>query len=59
MAEVKVGKNETLDKALKRFKKQCARTGILSEARRRAHYEKPSVRRKKKAKAARKKRRFY
>ncbi len=59
MAEVKVGKNETLDKALKRFKKQCARTGILSEIRRREHYEKPSVRRKKKAKAARKKRRFY
>jgi len=59
LAEVKVGKNETLDKALKRFKKQCARTGILSEIRRREHYEKPSVRRKKKAKAARKKRRFY
>ncbi len=59
MAEVKIGKNETLDKALKRFKKQCARTGILSEIRRREHYEKPSVRRKKKAKAARKKRRFY
>ena len=58
MAEVKVGKNETLDKALKRFKKQCARTGILSELRRREHYEKPSVRRKKKAEAARK-RRFY
>jgi small subunit ribosomal protein S21 len=58
LAEVKVGKNETLDKALKRFKKQCARTGILSEARRREHYEKPSVRRKKKSEAARK-RRFY
>jgi len=58
LAEVKVGKNETLDKALKRFKKQCARTGILSEVRRRKHYEKPSVRRKKKAEAARK-RRFY
>jgi small subunit ribosomal protein S21 len=58
LAEVKVGKNETLDKALKRFKKQCARTGVLSEARRREHYEKPSVKRKKKAEAARK-RRFY
>ncbi len=58
LAEVKVGKNETLDKALKRFKKQCARTGILSEARRREHYEKPSVKRKKKSEAARK-RRFY
>jgi small subunit ribosomal protein S21 len=57
MAEVKVGKTETLDKALKRFKKQCARSGILSDARRREHYEKPSVKRKKKAEAARKRRR--
>jgi small subunit ribosomal protein S21 len=56
VAEVKVGKNETLDKALKRFKKQCARAGVLSEVRRREHYEKPSVRRKKKAEAARKRR---
>ncbi|NLX91954.1 MAG: 30S ribosomal protein S21 [Firmicutes bacterium] len=59
MTEVKVGKNESLDSALRRFKKQCARTGILSEVRKREHYEKPSVRRKKKAEAARKKRRFY
>lgn len=59
MSEIKVGKNESLDSALRRFKKQCARTGILSEVRRREHYEKPSVRRKKKAEAARKKRRFY
>ncbi len=59
MTEVKVGKNESLDNALRRFKKQCARTGILSEVRKREHYEKPSVKRKKKAEAARKKRRFY
>jgi small subunit ribosomal protein S21 len=59
VSEVKVGKNESLDSALRRFKKQCARTGILSELRRREHYEKPSVRRKKKAEAARKKRRYY
>jgi len=59
LTEVKVGKNESLDSALRRFKKQCARTGILSEVRKREHYEKPSVRRKKKAEAARKKRRFY
>ncbi|MGM0651576.1 MAG: 30S ribosomal protein S21 [Bacillota bacterium] len=57
MAEVKIGKNESLDKALKRFKKQCSRAGVLSEARRREHYEKPSVKRKKKAEAARKRRR--
>ncbi len=54
MTEVKVGKDETLDRALKRFKKQCARTGILVEVRKREHYEKPSVKRKKKSEAARK-----
>ncbi|MGI6097352.1 MAG: 30S ribosomal protein S21 [Dethiobacteria bacterium] len=61
MAEVKVGKNENLDSALRRFKKQCARTGILAEIKKRKHYEKPSVKRKKKSEAARKKkkRRFY
>lgn len=57
MSEVKVGKNESLDNALRRFKKQCARTGVLAEVRKRKHYEKPSVRRKKKAEAARKKNR--
>jgi small subunit ribosomal protein S21 len=51
---IKVGKNETLDSAIRRFKKQCARTGILAEVRKREHYEKPSVRRKKKSEAARK-----
>ena len=59
MTEVKVGKNESLDNALRRFKKLSARAGILSEVRKREHYEKPSVKRKKKAEAARKKRRFY
>ena len=58
MPKMKVGKNESLDNALKRFKKQCAKTGILSEVRKREHYEKPSVRRKKKSEAARKKRKF-
>lgn len=55
MAEVKVGENETLDSALRRFKRQCAITGVLSEVRKREHYEKPSVRRKKKAEAAKRK----
>ncbi len=54
MTEIKVGKDESLDKALKRFKKQCARTGVLVEIRKREHYEKPSERRKKKSEAARK-----
>ena len=59
MTEIKIGKNETLDNALRRFKKQCARTGILSEVRKREHYEKPSVKRKKKSEAARKKKRVF
>ncbi|HHT42332.1 MAG TPA: 30S ribosomal protein S21 [Firmicutes bacterium] len=54
MAEVKVGKNESLDNALRRFKKQIRMSGVLSEVRKREHYEKPSVRRKKKSEAARK-----
>jgi len=58
MAEVKVGKNESLDSALKRFKRQCQKSGVLSELRKREHYEKPSVKRKKKSEAARK-RKFH
>ena len=45
MAEVKLKENESLDNALRRFKKQCARSGILTEVKRREHYEKPSVNR--------------
>ncbi|MCF6466522.1 30S ribosomal protein S21 [Clostridium sp. Cult2] len=59
MAEIKVGENESLDNALKRFKRQCARSGVLSEYRKREHYEKPSVRRKKKSEAARRKKARY
>ena len=54
MSEIKVGENESLDSALKRFKRQCARSGVLSEYRKREHYEKPSVKRKNKSRAARK-----
>lgn len=54
MAEIRVKENETLDSALRRFKRSCARSGVLAECRRREHYEKPSVRRKKKSEAARK-----
>ena len=53
MAEIRVGKNETLDSALRRFKRSCQKAGVLSEVRKREHYEKPSVRRKKKSEAAR------
>ena len=54
MAEVRVKENESLDSALKRFKRQCAKSGVLAEVKKREHYEKPSVRRKKKSEAARK-----
>jgi len=59
LTQIIVGKNETLDSAIRRFKKQCARTGILAEIRKREHYEKPSVKRKKKSEAARKHRRRF
>ena len=55
MSEIKVGESESLDSALKRFKRQCARSGVIGEVRKREHYEKPSVRKKLKAEAARKK----
>jgi len=54
MAEIRLKENETLDSALRRFKRSCAKSGIISEVRKREHYEKPSVRRKKKSEAARK-----
>lgn len=54
MAEIRIKENETLDSALRRFKRQCAKSGVLSEIRKREHYEKPSVKRKKKSEAARK-----
>jgi small subunit ribosomal protein S21 len=54
MSEVRVGENESLESALRRFKRKCARAGVLQEIRKREHYEKPSVKRKKKAEAARK-----
>ncbi|MBF1011394.1 MAG: 30S ribosomal protein S21 [Lachnoanaerobaculum sp.] len=47
MAQVTVRENESLESALKRFKRSCARDGVMSELRKREHYEKPSVKRKK------------
>ena len=54
MAEIRVKENETLDSALRRFKRQCQKSGVLTELRKREHYENPSVKRKKKSEAARK-----
>ena len=53
-SEIKVRKDESLDSALRRFKRSCQKSGVLSECRKREHYEKPSVKRKKKSEAARK-----
>lgn len=53
MSEIRIGKNETLENALRRFKRECQKAGVLAEARKREHYEKPSVKRKKKSEAAR------
>jgi small subunit ribosomal protein S21 len=54
MPGVRVREGEPFERALRRFRRQVERAGILKEVRRRQYYEKPSVRRKKKALAARK-----
>ena len=54
MSEIKVRENESTDSALRRFKRQTSRDGVIKEVRKREHYEKPSVKRKKKSEAARK-----
>ena len=56
LSEIKVRENETFESALRRFNKKIKQNGVLSEVRRREHYEKPSVKRKKKIAAARKRR---
>jgi len=54
MPGIKVKENESFESAMRRFKKQCEKSGILSEIRKREHFEKPSLRRKRKQIAARK-----
>lgn len=51
---MKLKDNESFESALKRLKKQCEKAGLMYELRKRERYEKPSVRKKKKAMAARK-----
>ncbi|MCR4783220.1 MAG: 30S ribosomal protein S21 [bacterium] len=55
--ETVVGENEPIETALKRFRRQCQKEGVIAEIRKREFYDKPSVRRKKKALAARRRRR--
>ena len=52
MSGIKVGENESIDSALRRFKRETSRAGVLAEIRKREHYEKPSVKRKNKSEAA-------
>ena len=54
MSSIIVKENESLDSALRRFKRSCAKAGIQQESLKREHYETPSVKRKKKSEAARK-----
>ncbi len=55
VSEVKISENESFETALKRFNRKIQQDGILAEARRREHYEKPSVKRKRKETARRRK----
>ena len=54
MPEVRVGDTESLESALRRFKKKVQKAGTLSEVKRRERYEKPSIKRKRKSETARK-----
>ena len=56
--KIKVKDNETLDSALKRFKRLCNKDGVSSEWKKRQHYEKPSDRKKRKAAEAARKRKY-
>ena len=57
MSLVRVGENESVDSAIKRFKRKCQKDGIIGDLRKKEAYEKPSVKRKKKSEEARKKNR--
>lgn len=59
MTTIYVDENEPMDKALRRFKKECMKAGILKELRSREHYEKPSEKRRRKLEAARRKARRH
>ena len=60
MSEIHVRENVSLESALKRFKRSCAKSGVLAEVRKREYYDSPSVKRRKKSEAARKNRKkFY
>ena len=55
MVGIKIRENESIEEALKRFKRECDRDGLMQEIKRREHYESPSMKRKRKAQEARRK----
>ena len=60
MSEIRVKEGESLENALKRFKRSCAKAGVIAEVTKREHYVSPSLKRKQKSEAARKNRKkFY
>ena len=59
MSEIRIKENESIDSALKRFKRSCAKAGVIAEVRKREHYESPSVKRRKKSEAARAKKKKF
>ena len=54
MSEIYVKENESLDNALKRFKRSCAKAGVMADLRKKEYYQSPSVKRRKKSEPARK-----
>ena len=54
MSEIRVKENESLESALKRFKRSCQKDGVIAEVKKREHYVSPSLKRKQKSEAARK-----
>ena len=59
MTEVLIKENESLESELKRFKRSCAKAGVIAEVKKREHYVSPSLKRKQKSEAARKNKRKY
>ena len=59
MPKIHIKENEPLERALRRFKKKIEREGIIREVKARKHYEKPSVKKRRKIREARKKKRRY
>lgn len=55
MPVVQVRDEENFENALRRFKRKCEKEGILTELKKRQHFEKPSVKRKRKTVQAKKK----